>query len=69
MSLSRTADFEFGFDATAELTFADQAALQAFRARLSCPEVASQIAADEETFLDREKLKVAVLEDVVETTC
>ncbi|GKZ24653.1 myo-inositol-1-phosphate synthase [Aspergillus brasiliensis] len=41
VSLGRTPDYEFDFDATAELTFADQAALQAFRAKLSRPEVAS----------------------------
>ncbi|PYH90411.1 hypothetical protein BO71DRAFT_402234 [Aspergillus ellipticus CBS 707.79] len=58
----------FDFDATAELTFADQAALQAFMAKVSAPDAAAQIAADEEGFLDRSELSIAMLGDVVETT-
>ncbi|PWY81597.1 hypothetical protein BO94DRAFT_146398 [Aspergillus sclerotioniger CBS 115572] len=58
---------DFDFDAYAELTFADQAAFQAFMARVTAPDAAAQIAADEETFLDRSKLSIAMLGDVVET--
>ncbi|PYH30088.1 EthD domain-containing protein [Aspergillus neoniger CBS 115656] len=59
---------DFDFDAYAELTFADQAAFQTFSAQVMAPEAAAQIAADEEGFLDRSKLGIALLGDVVETT-
>ncbi|KAJ5569881.1 EthD domain-containing protein [Penicillium hispanicum] len=60
---------DFDFDAYAELTFADQAALMAFSAKvLQDADVAAQIAADEEKFLDRSKIGIAMLGDVVETT-
>lgn len=59
---------DFDFDAYAELTFADQAAFQAFGAKIYDPEAAAQIAADEEKFLDKSKLAIALLGDVIETT-
>ncbi|KAJ5716803.1 hypothetical protein N7488_002449 [Penicillium malachiteum] len=59
---------DFDFDAYAELTFADQAAFQAFSAKIRAPEAAAQIAADEERFLDKSKLGVALIGDVIETT-
>lgn len=59
---------DFDFDAYAELTFADQAAFQAFCAKIYDPEAAAQIAADEEKFLDKSKLGIAMLGDVIETT-
>ncbi|PWY78257.1 hypothetical protein BO70DRAFT_60504 [Aspergillus heteromorphus CBS 117.55] len=59
---------DFDFDATAELTFADQAAMGAFMAKISDPDAAAQIAADEERFLDRSALSVSMVGDVVETT-
>jgi EthD domain len=59
---------DFDFDATAELTFVDQAAFQAFGAKISTPDAAAQIAADEERFLDRSKLGIAMLGDVIETS-
>ncbi|KAJ5715973.1 uncharacterized protein N7483_013154 [Penicillium malachiteum] len=59
---------DFDFDAYAELTFADQAAFQAFSAKIRAPEAAAQIAADEEKFLDKSKLGVALIGDVIETT-
>lgn len=59
---------DFDFDAYAEVTFADQAAFQAFGAKVYAPEAAAQIAADEEQFLDRSKLGIAMLGDVIETT-
>ncbi|KAJ6088552.1 hypothetical protein N7486_009813 [Penicillium sp. IBT 16267x] len=58
---------DFDFDAYAELTFADQAAFQAFRASIHAPDVAALIAADEEKFLDKSKLGIALLGDVIET--
>ncbi|KAF7623856.1 hypothetical protein AFLA_007576 [Aspergillus flavus NRRL3357] len=59
---------DFGFDAYAELTFVDQAAFQAFGAKLYAPDAAAQIAADEEKWLDKSKLAMAMLGDVIETT-
>ncbi|PYI09517.1 hypothetical protein BO78DRAFT_394955 [Aspergillus sclerotiicarbonarius CBS 121057] len=59
---------DFDFDAYAELTFADQPAFQAFMAKVTAPEAAAQIAADEERFLDRSKLSIAMVGDVLETT-
>ncbi|KAI3008351.1 hypothetical protein CBS147482_5387 [Aspergillus niger] len=59
---------DFDFDAYAELTFADQTAFQTFSTKVMAPEAAAQIAADEEGFLDRSKLGIALLGDVVETT-
>lgn len=59
---------DFDFDAYAELTFADQVAFQRFSAKVMAPEAAAQIAADEEGFLDRSKLGIALLGDVMETT-
>ncbi|OJJ44042.1 hypothetical protein ASPZODRAFT_135487 [Penicilliopsis zonata CBS 506.65] len=59
---------DFDFDAMAELTFADQAAFQAFAAKVYAPDAAAQIAADEEGFLDRSKLAISMLEDVIEMT-
>ncbi|KAG2415931.1 hypothetical protein HFD88_007123 [Aspergillus terreus] len=56
------------FDAVAELTFADDAALQAFMAKVSAPEAARQIAVDEEGFLDRGRLRIVMLGEVVEST-
>ncbi|KAJ5673844.1 hypothetical protein N7462_009283 [Penicillium macrosclerotiorum] len=59
---------DFDFDAYAELTFTDQAHFQAFGAKVYAPEAAAQIAADEEQFLDRSKLGIVMLGDVIETT-
>ncbi|EEA19522.1 hypothetical protein TMatcc_009656 [Talaromyces marneffei ATCC 18224] len=59
---------DFDFDAYAELTFASQEAFQTFIAKIQTPEIAAQIAADEERFLDRSKLSIAMLGDVIETT-
>ncbi|KAJ6007533.1 hypothetical protein N7540_011509 [Penicillium herquei] len=59
---------DFDFDAYAELTFLDQAAFQAFSAKVYTPEAAARIAADEEKFLDKSKLRIVMLGDVIETT-
>ncbi|KAL5355277.1 EthD domain-containing protein [Aspergillus floccosus] len=59
---------DIDFDAIAELTFADDAALQAFMAKVSAPEAAKLIADDEEGFSDRERLRIVMVGDVVETT-
>lgn len=58
---------DFDFDAYAELTFASQEALQIFIAKVQAPDAAAQVAADEEKFLDRSKLSIAMLGDVIET--
>ncbi|KAJ5291525.1 hypothetical protein N7478_000776 [Penicillium angulare] len=58
----------FDFDAYAELTFTDKAAFQAFSAKIYAPDAAAQIAADEEKFLDKSKLGIVLLGDVIETT-
>lgn len=58
---------DFDFDAYAELTFTDQNSFSAFAAKVQSPELAEQIAADEEKFLDRSKLGIAMLGDVTET--
>lgn len=58
---------DFDFDAYAELTFASQEALQIFTAKVQAPDAAAQVAADEEKFLDRSKLGIAMLGDVIET--
>ncbi|KAJ5626668.1 hypothetical protein N7528_004095 [Penicillium herquei] len=59
---------DFDFDAYAELTFADQGSFQAFCAKVYAPEAAARIAADEEKFLDKSKLGIAMLGDIIETT-
>ncbi|KAJ5737647.1 uncharacterized protein N7483_002772 [Penicillium malachiteum] len=59
---------DFDFDAYADLTFVDQAAFQAFSAKVYAPEAAARIAADEEKFLGKSKLGISMLGDVIETT-
>jgi hypothetical protein len=59
---------DFDFDAYAELTFTDQAAFQAFGAKVYAPDAAAQIAADEKKFLDKSKLGIVMLGEVIETT-
>jgi hypothetical protein len=58
---------DFDFDAYAELTFPDQAAFGAFHARVTAADAAAQIAADEGKFLDRSRLGIAMVGDVLET--
>ncbi|KKA19511.1 Uncharacterized protein T310_6518 [Rasamsonia emersonii CBS 393.64] len=58
---------DFDYDAVVELTFADEAAFQAFHAKLTSPEVAKELGEDEERFINRAKLRVVALGDVVET--
>jgi hypothetical protein len=59
---------DFDFDATAELTFADQEAADRFRARIGQMDVAKQLLEDEERFLDRERVGIVMIGDVTETT-
>ncbi|EED13837.1 conserved hypothetical protein [Talaromyces stipitatus ATCC 10500] len=54
---------DFDFDAYAELIFASQESFQKFVAKVQAPEAAAQIAADEEKFLERSKLSIALLGD------
>ncbi|EKV07029.1 Dimeric alpha-beta barrel [Penicillium digitatum] len=58
----RQADFDF--DAYAELTFANQAAYQAFAAKIYAPDAAAQMTADEDKFLDRLKMGIALVGEV-----
>lgn len=58
---------DFDFDAYAEVTFADQAAFDAFGAKIYAPDAAAQLHADEEKFLDRSRLGIVMLGEVVET--
>jgi hypothetical protein len=58
---------DFDFDAYAELTFADEAAFRAFGAKVYAPEAAAEIEADEANFLDKSKLGIVMLGDVIET--
>lgn len=60
------ADFEY--DVCAEVVFDDEAAFQAFFACVTQAEAARRIAEDEELFLDREKLRVVVVNDCTVTT-
>ena len=59
---------DFEYDAIAELTFDDEAAFQAFFGTVSQQDAAEQIAKNEETFLDRPKMRVVVLGDCITTT-
>ncbi|EED16120.1 conserved hypothetical protein [Talaromyces stipitatus ATCC 10500] len=59
---------DFDFDAYAELTFASQEAVRAYRAKTQVPEIAAEIAADEEKFMDRAKMSIAFLGDIIENT-
>lgn len=59
---------DFDYDAIAELTFKDEAAFQAFFAKVNEPEAAAKIAKDEEQFLDRARMRVVVLGDCTTTT-
>ncbi|KAG0160875.1 hypothetical protein PDIDSM_8407 [Penicillium digitatum] len=54
----------FDFDAYAELTFANQAAYQAFAAKIYAPDAAAQMTADEDKFLDRLKMGIALVGEV-----
>ena len=59
---------DFEYDAFAELVFDDKAAFQTFFALVSQEEAARTIAMDEEIFLDRGKLKAAVVGACVTTS-
>lgn len=59
---------DFGYDAFAELVFEDEGKFRAFFGRVSEPEAAKQIAADEEKFLDRGRMRVVVGGEVVATS-
>ena len=53
------------FDAIAELVFDDEAGCKKFFEIIKQEEAQQKLAADEELFLDREKLKAVVLGDVI----
>ena len=58
---------DFGYDAFGELIFENEAAFQAFFAKVSQGEAAQKIAEDEEHFLDRPKMTAVVLGDTIGT--
>lgn len=53
---------DFSMDSVTTLSFKDEAAFNAFLAKMMEPSVHEELAADEEKFLDRPKLKLAVVE-------
>ncbi|KAJ0420279.1 EthD domain-containing protein [Aspergillus carlsbadensis] len=55
------------FDAIAELTFADQASFERFAGRIQVPEIAAELAADEEGFLETQTVTIVMVGDVAET--
>ncbi|KAL8706493.1 MAG: hypothetical protein Q9201_000478 [Fulgogasparrea decipioides] len=59
---------DFDYDAYCEMVFEDAAACRAFWTRLQEPEVAEKIVEVEERFIDRQKLKVAGIDETVVTT-
>lgn len=59
---------DFDYDVLATLIFEDTIAFEAFHARLREPEVASKLAEDEERFMDRQKLKVAAVDQPLVST-
>ena len=59
---------DFDYDAIAELTFEDSAAFQTFYGLVNQPEAAEKIAKDEEMFLDRARMRIAVVDECNTTT-
>ncbi|KAF1959505.1 hypothetical protein CC80DRAFT_406193 [Byssothecium circinans] len=59
---------DFTYDGIAELVFHDEQAFQTFFATVSAPEAAAKIAADEENFTVREKMKAVVKGDTSVTS-
>ena len=57
----------FDFDAIAEVSFDDEAAYQAFINVLGSKEASEKLAADEDKFSERAKMKIVVIGDVQET--
>jgi len=56
------------YDSVAELTFESVEAFQKFFGTVSQPETAAKLAADEELFLDRPRMKVCVVSEINTTT-
>ena len=63
MLIGTQADFEY--DVIAELTVENEAAFQVFFALFSRKEAAERINEDEEMFLDRRRMRVAVVGDCI----
>jgi hypothetical protein len=57
----------FDFDVISEVSFANEAAFQAFVAALRVEEASKTLRIDEEKFADLEKMKIVVAGDVEET--
>ncbi|KAI0471897.1 EthD domain-containing protein [Xylariaceae sp. FL0804] len=58
---------EFAYDAVAELTFEDEAASQAYFARVGRGEAAERLAKDRAMFVDPARVSIVVLADVTVT--
>ena len=58
---------DFDYDLFCTLKFEDQHGFEAFYQRMQDPEVAAKIAEDEEKFIERQKLKVAAVQEPVIT--
>ena len=63
-----SAQANFDYDAIAELIFEDQTHFQAFMRLVGAEEAAKTLAADEERFLDREKMRVVIVDERNVTT-
>lgn len=59
---------DFDYDGFTELVFADEAAFKAFVARMGEPDVKAKVERDEERFLNRTCMKIAVVDEVNVTT-
>lgn len=59
----------FEYDAVTEMVFTDKTAFGTFMEVMSRPENVAKLRADEEHFLDREKMKVVAVDEVTETKC
>ncbi|PSN69526.1 hypothetical protein BS50DRAFT_343546 [Corynespora cassiicola Philippines] len=59
---------DFTYDGIAELVFPSKTAFETFYSIISAPEAAAKIAADEETFILRDKMRVVVIGDKTITT-
>lgn len=59
---------DFDYDVISELVFEDEAAFLSFFSHVTTPENAAQIAANEEVFLDRARLRMVVVGETLNWT-
>ena len=58
---------DFDYDALAELVFDDESQWHVFFEAMSREEVRKELAKDEELFVDREKMKIVIVDDYAVT--